>query len=339
MISKRTKLRLFALLLSLVCGLIVSEVVLRLINYRPILMDPALYVANDSELMPYKLQANYDGLYAGQQVQTDADGYRVVSPDPRLAQAAQKENPQRVVLILGDSAVFGHGLSNQETIASQLQNLIYTKNLNYQVKNIGVSGYTSWNEYGSLEDYLKKYTATDVIVLYIPNDVTFENDYFGVRRGNLPSFAQRDTAFLRFTRALYAHVYTAFLISDGIKQTIARFKNTDGYSGKFDIEQRQPEFNYSMDALSKMQELCRQRQMNFAVAIYRDVEHYYAPEKSLAYEAAIKSSLDSRGIKSFVAKSHIDNLKFNEAKVLWNDPHPSARAITFIAGDFFKALE
>ncbi|MDX6692477.1 MAG: hypothetical protein QOF02_80 [Blastocatellia bacterium] len=339
MISKRTKLRIFALLFSLACGLIVSEIVLRLINYRPILMDPGLYVANDSELMPYKLKPNYDGLYAGQRVRTDADGYRVVSPDPRLAQAAAKENPDRVVLILGDSAVFGHGLSDEETIASQLQNLVYTKNLNYQVKSIGVSGYTSWNEYGSLEDYLTKHTATDVIVLYIPNDITFENDYFGIRRGNLPSFAQRDTAFLRFTRALYSHFYTAFLISDGIKKVSARLNNTDGYSGKFDLENRQPEFNYSMDALSKMQELCGQRKMSFAVAIYRDVEHYYAPEKSLAYEAAIKKSLDARGIKSFVAKSHIENLKFNEAKVLWNDPHPSARAITFIAGDFFKALE
>jgi lysophospholipase L1-like esterase len=339
MISKRTKLRLFALLFALACGLIVSEIALRLINYRPILMDPGLYVANDSDILPFKLKANYDGLYAGQQVRTDADGYRVVSPDPRLAQSTRIENPERVVLILGDSAVFGHGLSDEETIASQLQNLILAKKLNYQVKNIGVSGYTSWNEYGSLEGYLKQHTATDVIVLYIPNDITFENDYFGVRRGNLPSFAQRDTAFLRFTRFLYAHFYTAFLISDGIKKTVARVNNTEGYSGKFDLANRQPEFNYSMEALGKMQELCQQRQMRFAVAIYRDVEHYYEPEKSLAYEAAIKKSLDARGIKSFVAKSHIENLKFNEAKVLWNDPHPSARAVTFIAGDFLKALE
>lgn len=203
--------RLLALASSLLLALGLAEFELRLVNYRPGTMDSEMYISNQNELLPYRLRPNYSGYCAGSEVRTDAEGYRLVTPSYKNLRPAQ--NPERVVLLLGDSGVFGFGLDDHDTIASQLQNFCVGQELNYEIRNIGVSGYTSWNEYQSLVDYLKADRATEVVVLYMPNDPTFDNDYFGFSSGKRPSFSQEQSSLHDLTYWLYSHVYVSYFIS------------------------------------------------------------------------------------------------------------------------------
>src|SRR6185503_7400324 len=101
-------------------------------------MDPEMFVKNDNPLLPYKLRANYEGYCAGKEVTIDADGSRVVQPVYEQLSAGKPDQPNRVVLLLGDSGVFGFGVSDEETIASQLQAASFKNRLNYKIRNIGV---------------------------------------------------------------------------------------------------------------------------------------------------------------------------------------------------------
>lgn len=335
--KSRASFKLLALVLSLVFALLVSEVSLRAFNYRPGTMDPEMFVKNDNVLLPYKLRPNYQGYCAGKEVRIDADGYRAVQPAYDDLHIGKQTKPDRTVLLLGDSGIFGFGVSDKETIASQLQEACFQKNLNYQIRNIGVNGYTSWNEYASFADYLTKYSATDVIVFYMPNDLTFDNDYFRIGQGNQASFSRNESRLQRLNRFLYSHLYVSYLIADSLKKLTARVDNS-AETVSFDESQRQREIDYSMEALKKLQELCEPRKISFSVAIYRDVAYEADPNGWLAYEASIERNLERNGIKWFIAKSHLDNLKARDVRSSWNDPHPGARAINFIVNDLLNEL-
>jgi lysophospholipase L1-like esterase len=342
MISRKLKFKALALLLCLAVFLLVSETLLRIINYRPAIVDPGLYVAVNNPYLPYKMVANYDGYYLGQEVKTDADGYRVVSPGPRLAQQQPGKSPDRLILVLGDSMVFGYGLSNEDTIPSQLQSFYYRRGQNYQVRNIGVSGYSSWNEYAALEEYLQRHAGvTDVVLTYNPNDVTFDNDYFGIGQGKMAGYS--DSKLHRLTQFIYSHLYTSYLFSDTLKKTVAYFRGDlkpGAASGAFNERLNQPAIDYSMQALSKINQLCRERNINFAVGVYRDAEaHSKFPTESLEYEAVIKKNLEQTAIRWYPITTHAERLPVAEARVFWNDPHPSAKAVGFIVEDMNKVLE
>jgi hypothetical protein len=331
------KFKFLVLAASLLFALIVSEVSLRAFDYRPGTMDPEMFVKNDNALLPFKLRPNYQGYCAGKEVKIDADGYRVVQ---QSYEELYKDKADREVLLLGDSGVFGFGVSDKETVASQLQGLSLKRNLNYRIRNIGVNGYTSWNEYSSLSDYLRKYSATDVIILYMPNDLTFDNDYFGIGKGNHASFSRDEDRLHRFTRFLYSHVYVSYLVSDSIKKLTSRVDNPAAAATvSFDESRKQSEIDYSMEALRKTQELCKTRNIKFLVGIYRDVAYESDPKGWLKYEESIERNLERNGINWFVAKSHMDNLKASEVRSSWNDPHPGAKAIGFIVEDILKALQ
>ncbi|HEX8707838.1 MAG TPA: SGNH/GDSL hydrolase family protein [Pyrinomonadaceae bacterium] len=317
---------------------------MRLINYRPAILDPNIYLANNDELLPYRLRPGYQGNYLGQEVKIDGEGNRVVvaaGTDGTLDATNERGgSPEKVVLLVGDSVVFGYGLRDEETIASRLQGLLRAKGSSSEVQNIAAPGYSSWNEYAAIADYLKRHSATDLIIAYVPNDVTFENDYFDIGKGKLAAFS--DGWRQRLTHFLYSRVYTSFLISDTLKKLYHRFGGGAGQAagGGMSEQESAAALDYSMQALSRVQALCRERGIRFAVGIYRDAVGFRgSPEKSLAYEETIRRSLEQRGIESFLIKAHAENLSDADVRVFWNDPHPSARAVALMAGEVLKEIE
>ncbi len=331
------KMRVIVATLSVLFALAISEIALRAFNYRPGTMDAEMYVGNDNEQLPYKLRPNYHGYCAGEEVNTDGDGYRIVSPTYDELFANKNLTPAKEILLLGDSGVFGFGLSDRETIASQLQELSFSKGLNYRIRNIGVSGYTSWNELAAAREYLNRHSATDIVVLYMPNDLTLENDYFGIGKGKTASFSRNEAALHRITGSLYSHLYISYLVSDGIKRLASRV-NPVQEALAFDEERSQKTIDYSIQALLGIRELCEEKNIRFTVGIYRDVAYFADPRGWLQYEEAIARNLTRHGIKSLVVKSHIESLTPEQVRVSWNDPHPSAKAAGLIAEEILKAV-
>lgn len=325
-------------MISSLAGLLIAEVGLRAMNYRPGLMDPEMYVAHANQLLPYKLRANYEGYCAGREVTTDSNGNRRVVPS--YGEVRKKQSPERVVLLLGDSGVFGFGLADTDTIGSQLQRISFENGLNYEVRNIGVSGYTSWNEYQALNEYLSSQSATDVVLLYMPNDLTFDNDYFGIGRGKRATFDRGASEFHHYTKWIYSHLYFSYLLVDSAKRVKSQLRSQTlpNNADILDPLERQDELNYSMEALRQIRKICDEKGINLRVGIYRDLAYFDNSERWLNYEDVISKKLDQSGIKWFIAKSHTDQFTLQQAHVTWNDPHPSAAAAGLIAADILMSL-
>lgn len=305
-----------------------------MIDYRAALLDASMFVTNDGEFLPYKLRPNYEGYYCGKRIKVDADGFRIISPERNLLRKQPARLDEKEILLVGDSVVFGQGLSDEETIGSQLQNTLWETGVNYRVRNIGVPGYSSWNEYAAILDYLKKYQANVIVLIYFPNDITLNNDHFDLSNGRFTNIS--DTKFHQFTRKLYLNCSTCYLFADNLKRITSNQNN----SGKIGIDEYldDAKIKYSMEALYKVRNICEAGNIKFSVGVYRDVWHYNDPAESLKYEHTIVDNLGNRGIRSFVIKSHIDKLRVSEAKVYWNDPHPSSAAVKLIVSDIVREI-
>lgn len=280
--------RLLLICSSFVFAFVLAELGIRVAGFRPTLLNSEMFVPGS----PYRLKANMTTEYVGKTVKTDADGNRVV---PNLRDPS--------VVLLGDSIVFGQGLDDGETIASQLG-----------IANISAPGYTSWNEYDRLREYVSKHQVKRVILVYVPNDITFNNEAF-----SKANFGVSESKVHRASRWLYSHIYVTFLIKNSVTSLTSR------QSGSSAIDWNA--LDYSMDAVSQIGQL-----KPLAVGIYRDVWYYHDPT-AREFESRVMKALSSRGIDHFVIKSHIEQLRESEVRLAWNDPHPSSEAVRLIAQD------
>lgn len=300
-------------------------------------MDPAMYVKIGSPLRPFGLKPNYQGYCAGEEVTIDGDGNRAITPS--FDELRPGRAPDGIILLLGDSGIFGFGLKDADTIGSRLQSRLLSGGLNLRVRNVGVSGYTSWNEYDALQEYFQKNKANDVILLFMPNDLTFENDYFGIGRGNVASLDRGSSRTVRYTRWLYSHFYTSFLLSDGLKRLVVGATRGKGEAKNDFREQEQlAEIDYAMEALGLMQKTCELNGAKLSVGIYRDISYFNDKVGWLRYEETIQSNLERKGIRWFVVKGHTDSLTPSEIQVAWNDVHPGPKAVELITQDIANAI-
>ena len=175
---------------SVLIALIPCEVIVRLSGYRPKIIDARMFQSHSDELLPYKLRPNYDGYHVGGKVHIDADGNRLVLP----------KCSGKPVLILGDSVAFGQGLDDDATLSSQLQKESCGR---YQVRNLAVPGYSSWNEYGAFRDYQEQ--VDRLILIYVPNDITYENNHLKIAGDDIADIS--NSRVHKLLRALYSRVY------------------------------------------------------------------------------------------------------------------------------------
>lgn len=317
-------------------ALLIVEILLHLTNYHPRFMEMEMFVEEDNALLPYTLKPNYEGYQVGKFVKLDNEGNRII-PSERISSISEQ-----TILILGDSVVFGFGLQNEETIASQLQRLINRNNSKYTVKNIGAPGYTTWNEYEALKKYLNDHKVDIVVLFYVFNDVTMDNNaLISMRKDQTNKFSP-------IKRTLYRNIYSLSLI----KEIFARInsdpamKEDSGSDNDNVVDQlysaylNQEALDYSMDAISKIKYLCDKNGIVLIVAIPRFHMWYYNyPEFSKDFESEVIRKLNEIGVDGYIAKSHVDNLSVDEINVYTNDHHPSALAVEYIVNEIYQQIE
>lgn len=354
---------------SLLFTIVVAELALRATGYRPTLADPGMYEAHDDEYLPYRMRAGYEGYYMGKKVRLDEDGYRVVENGGSSA-VVGRQDVAHTVLLLGDSVVFGHGLEGDETPASQLQALYAAADETVRVrpvrvKNVAASGYTTWNELAALEDYLARYDVDTVVLVFLENDITFDHNQLRLTDGEFGNIGS--TPLHRATQALYRSVYLSYLVRNGI-ETVRAMLSAKAHS--FDAAPSEagptaassaaspatsptispaaspttsrldsPAFDHTLEGLARMQALCEREGTDLKVGIYRDVTFYDDLQGTLAYEARLAEAFAALGIESFVIGSHVEQLDRRAVRIAWNDPHPTADAVGYIARDIRRAVE
>lgn len=322
--AREVAARVLLVVIAIGIAVFISDVALRLVGYQPTILDPEMFVADSDSLMPYALRPGYSGWYAGSHVSIDSNGFRVV----RSAWQPSPRTPEKRLLLLGDSQVFGAGVADSETIPSQLQDSLAARGLNIRVLNIGVPGYSSWNEYRALDRYLAKHRVDDVILLYHPGDATFENDILHIGRGDF------ETPTRRVVRAMYRRVNTiAFLRQSWLELRARRANPASDTTGPSDSVMA-----YSMRAVQQAAELCRRQGIGFSVGVYRHIDALTSPVSWSAYEKRIRAALAERGIRWFLVASHTSHLRPREIMVSLADRHASARASSFIVTDILTAM-
>jgi len=332
MIMYKNKITL--IIFSLLISIVVIEIILRIIDYIPTLSDPEMYIKSSNRLLPYKLKPKYEGYYHGKFIKIDKDGYRIVNSKSKMS-VINSRSLSKSILLLGDSLVFGHGLSNQHTPALQLQEYLFVNELYYNVRNIGVPGYTSWNEYYAFKEFLNKYKTDLLILIYISNDISFNNNHLGIGERTYPNVD--NNLVHNILQVTYRNIYSSYLIRESIKKIFSYiYKPHNENSTKYGIDQKALE--YSMNAVGKIQEISLENNIKFSVGIYRDIYIYKEPEYTYIYENTIKDRLDKLNINSFIIKSHTEKLSLSEARLSWNDPHPSNIAVRYIVEDIYEEI-
>ncbi len=306
---------------------------LRLMNFRSPVIHAEMFTPNDGDpLLPFTLRAGYRGSFGGGAVQIGPDGHRVVLPARNATQASIEPD----IIVVGDSVAFGHSLNDEDTIASNLQRLIASQGGRRRVAMVAVPGYTSWNEYAALSRYRSLDKAKLVVLIYVTNDITMDNDHFKFRQNPGRIYYLERDGFRKLTRFFYDHSRLFYLVADSAKRALHLAAHADHEpSAPLDIEA----LHYSMQAVEKMRDLCGTVGATFLVALYRDGAIYRNPDGVRAIEGAIASELRALGVRHLVLERTTSQLDKNRFSVSWNDDtHPSAEASRIIAQELADAI-
>ncbi|MGE0865656.1 MAG: SGNH/GDSL hydrolase family protein, partial [Vicinamibacterales bacterium] len=156
---------------------------------------PGFYVSDAA--LGQRLGAGYDGWFAGVPVKINNLGFR----DTRDYALAKSPGTVRV-LVLGDSVTFGHGATFETTYPYQLELRLkqWRPDVNWQVWNLGVPGYSTADELAYLNEVGDRFNPDLVIVGFYPNDIAP-----GMPRRS-PGYLRRASSAIR--RQLQSNLYS-----------------------------------------------------------------------------------------------------------------------------------
>ena len=153
----------FFSLLTLLLFLVLGEITARLLLFDNAPSGTPL--ENDAEL-GWQLPKDEVDQY-GHPVRRDAQGLRV---------ATQNSEGTHLIYTTGDSSIFGHGLSDQDTLHAHIERVALRKNLSVQAKTGAVPGYSSVQSLNQLFQNGWKQSPDLLIVgnLWSDNDIINE---------------------------------------------------------------------------------------------------------------------------------------------------------------------
>jgi hypothetical protein len=160
-----------------------AELSLRLVYRDKFGQRPGFFVADQD--LGWKPAAGLDHTFYGPDftmaVRTDSEGHR-------LGALGEVDFGKRLIVLLGDSNVFGWGVSTGETCASFLDEWVSEASGGAaRVVNLGVGGYGTWQSSGALARFFEAHADADPIVLLVfhsPNDPIDNVNSIGYQTGD-----------------------------------------------------------------------------------------------------------------------------------------------------------
>jgi hypothetical protein len=172
---------LLALTLCLVW--VAAEVTLRVAFGDKYGKRPGFFVADP--VLGWKPRPKLDHTFYGAdfsiRVATDENGYR-------LGTLGKVDFRKRLVLLSGDSNVFGWGVSTEESMASYLDSLVVDQSGGgKRVVNLGCGGYGTFQSYLRIKNFIARHPESPlsaVIVVHAPNDAVDNVNSIGYHIGS-----------------------------------------------------------------------------------------------------------------------------------------------------------
>lgn len=161
--SVKTFLRLAMLvLLGLGIGAGLAELVAMALLPAPVPWQLPLVRAEADEVCGYRHRPSHVGYSLSSQVTINRWGFRGQDWEVDKAPGVLR------IVLLGDSLVFGQGVSDGETFGAQLEKILNTQaapGWRYEVLNFGVSGYDTGHELKVLKHYALRFRP-DLVLLH-----------------------------------------------------------------------------------------------------------------------------------------------------------------------------
>lgn len=145
------------------------------------------------EPLGYRNRSNLNGKYYGQQVTINSLGLR-------HAEIKAEPDPSRYrILMLGDSSVFGVGVSDEDTLPNQLEALLKEElgtiqDRPIEVINMGVISYNSEQELIQFETLGARFQPDLVLLMFATNDIEPKMWIFDRRANPLVRWGQKSYA-------------------------------------------------------------------------------------------------------------------------------------------------
>lgn len=169
---------------SILLVLIIAEVIMRFSWRMSGWVERPVYQRSASPYLRYELIPNAES----GNLSINSNGFR-----GKEYSFVKPSNTFRIIM-LGDSETLSIMLRQEETLASQLENLLNTKSqsLHYEVLNFGVEGYNTFQELEQLKCKGLRFNSDLIILNYVLNDPEPGEYYFD------KTFLMRHSALVRY---------------------------------------------------------------------------------------------------------------------------------------------
>jgi len=232
-------LNLFLVVISMLAFFSIAEIVTRL-------------------LWHYEAKNQYVGIKLegpDQQIINEGVEYQTNSLGLRMNREVEPEKPKGVkrILVLGDSFIFGDGLSYEDLVTIKIEKILNTEIKNIEVINAGVGGYNTSDELEQLIRLTPAIRPDLVIVFFFTNDVIKES-----QDPQKASIRQRFKEYLRVKSKFFAYFY--YLYKDKLSAKIGSPKIFLAPEF-FNLDDSKPGWVDFKKAVLQIQKHCRQNNM------------------------------------------------------------------------------
>ncbi|WP_372371327.1 SGNH/GDSL hydrolase family protein [Candidatus Uabimicrobium sp. HlEnr_7] len=299
---------------------VVLEFVFR--KYTQTKMIPYIEMRKYSEMLLQKAQnyshehiPNKKASLMGVEIATNNLGFR--GKNFTLEKGIEKR-----VFLLGSSITMGWGVKNENTCASQLQNLLNKDKESYLVVNGGVANYNTVRESLFLKAKIKQIKPDIVVLHYFVNDAE----------------KLKDTANSALSRNSYLFAYIAMRIEEALVFNKQKFKTLEDYYTSL-YSDDSTGWKAAQQAIQQIKQTTDLNNAKLIVALQPDLRDLSLDNKK--YLQKIISFLKKENI-AFVNLFPAYHKNFSEnAKSIWiskDDAHPNKEGHRVIAEELFSAI-
>lgn len=266
---------------SVIVSLLITEIILRTF-FPQQLYSFEQHLFMSSEDYGYYLTPNIAKMHSQPEysyiIKSNSFGFRGKEPN---------FNADYRVLVLGDSFGMGHGVPEGKNLSELSQFHFVDKNLDIDVFNTSISGYSTINQLKVLKQLMPRYRPHLVILLFYWNDIDY-TDSLSAHNGYLVSHVgNKLTAPIREWLNSNSHVFS---LAKRFYYTFLK----KGSAVRGDGPIPESEINVTVENLSRMKKICDDNGTTFVIIL-------------LPLEGAFKGSNEFERSKEMVIRKLIEN--------------------------------
>jgi lysophospholipase L1-like esterase len=275
----------------------------------------------------YELVPDLDVTFLGQPLRTNADGFR----GPRVP--AARTRPAVRVVGLGDSVMFGWGVSEEDTYLARVVPLLEASSpgVAWEVVNTAVPGYNTAMEVATLEAKGLRFDPDLVILNFVGNDL------------GLPNFVEEEPDVLSLRRSFLVDFVRARLagVPEPGRRLVGVSPEERRFGGEADVSRIPPRYRALAGlpafraAMRRLRDLAREHGFAVVVLAHPDALDY---ARAAARDWGFLLVETGTAVRAWAREHGLEGIQEPPLTVTGADPHPSAIGHAIIATVLAESL-